>query len=320
MHKVVLTYLLMAGTVYGGIFKKKEKDSPMPDEQTLIGGEIAKPGDYPEVVYILSEGSRCTATIVGPRTILTAAHCVRDSGSIEDVATFVHDQEVFQATCSHHPQYTDSYSYDFALCKTNSEMKVKYASIDTQAPAIGDHVTLMGYGCTNPRDQDGEGGGNGGNDGKLRYGDAKVTLLPGNGVGGGQYFYTTGSVALCFGDSGGPSMREIKDPKKDQHLVNGVNSRGNIRSRSLLSSTYLPGFQNWAKAWAMNKRVSICGINRTCTHSQPPRPECKRERDRVKRYSSALDRWRDKLEQCEANGGASTTEWDIIITDEDLAL
>jgi hypothetical protein len=322
MQRLGLIFILLSNVAYGGVMSKLKGKGTRPpllaDEQTLIGGKIAPKDHYPEVIYIVSSGARCTATVVGPRTILTAAHCVRDGGSIEEKAMFVHDQEVFDAQCTHHPKYDqEGYSYDFALCKTNSEVRVKYASIDTQPPALGEAVTLMGYGCVNPRNQDGSGGGNGGNDGKLRYGNAKVVVLPGGGIGGGQYFHTTGSVALCFGDSGGPSMRKMSNPAAESHMVNGVNSRGNIRSRSLLSSTFLPGFQNWAKAWADNNRVSICGINRTCVSSQPPKPECKRERKRVRRYSSALDKWKGKLEQCE-NADAASAEWDLIITDEEL--
>ena len=267
------------------------------ESPTLIGGRIADAGDFPEVIYISSGSSRCSATIIGKRTILTASHCVRNNGSIHPVE-FVVNQQVFSAVCEHHPDYENLYSYDFALCKTNQNMDVKPASIGKHSPEIGQEVTLSGYGCIHPRRPDGS-QRRGGNDGRLRWGLAKVTRLPGNGIAGGQYFYTNDDTALCFGDSGGPAMLSISNPKKDNHIVIGVNSRGNIIDRSLLSSTFLNGFQNWAYEYANENDVEICGINSDCKLKPEPKPECKRENKKVNHYKRKLEKWNRRLEKCE---------------------
>lgn len=296
-------------------------DIALAKEQVLIGGIEAKPGDFPEVVYISSGRSRCSATIVGPNVILTAAHCTQDGGTIRPAskkkkapmyAEFMLNQQVFQAVCHHHPDYKSKYSYDFALCKTRERMDVKYAFIAEKAPTIGENINLLGFGCVNPRDNQG-GGGNGGNDGKLRYGTAKVTQVDNgtNGTGGGQYFFTIDSTALCFGDSGGPSMELIKDPKNERHFVNGVNSRGDIRRRSLLSSTFMMGFQAWAKAWALTYKTKICGIHENCSvidepdpdpkpdpKPDPDRDKCIEERYKVWKYNKLLNEWEKKLDHC----------------------
>lgn len=269
---------------------------------TLIGGDEAKPGDFPEVLYITSGRSRCSATLISENVILTAAHCISDGGDIAPAAEFVVNQQVFQANCTHHPMYESEYSYDFALCKTTSPVKVKPASIGTTGPQIDKNVVLMGYGCVNPRD--GQGGGGNGWDGKLRWGKAKVTKLPSpNGVGGGQYYYTNDNSALCFGDSGGPSMVDMENPKQENHIVIGVNSRGNIMNLSLLSSTYLDGFRKWAAEYADENQVAICGINKDCIKEKPepePKPKCKRQQRKVKYYKRKLEKWENRLEQCQA--------------------
>lgn len=272
----------------------------------LIGGRVAKPGELPEVVYISSGRSRCSATLVGSRTVLTAAHCIMDQGEIFP-AEFVVTQQAFKAKCTHHPEYADKYSFDFAFCKTREPIEgVKFASIASKPVVVGQTISLMGYGATNPRQPDGS-GGNGGNDGKLRIGDVNVTQVDDGerGVGGGQYFYTLGTVALGFGDSGGPAMLQLKNPKENQHVVIGVNSRGNIVDRSLLSATYLSGFQSWAKDYARVNEVEICGINKDCNGKpKPPRPrpnECIQEKYKVWYYSKKLDKWTKRLEQCDSD-------------------
>lgn len=267
-------------------------------DPTLIGGQIAKRGHYPEVVYISAGRSRCSATIVGERTLLTAAHCIKDGGEVWP-AEFVVDQEVFKAKCDHHPDYDNDYTYDYALCKISKDLKPKkYGIIAKAGPEMNEKVLLMGYGCTDPRNENGEGGGTGGNDGKLRYGAAEVTMLP---YDSNAHFHTVGESALCFGDSGGPAMEYMKNPEDSEHYVLGVNSMGDIRVRSLISSTYLDGFRSWAKAWAVAEKTEICGINADCRAKNPPQFPglCLRSKFKVKWYTWKLEKWQKRLDKCE---------------------
>lgn len=261
------------------------------NEQTLIGGKLAKPGEFEDVLYISSGRSRCSAAAVSKNVILTAAHCIEDGRDIFPAAQFMMNQTVFRATCTHHPLYKDKYSYDFALCKTDQEIDVMPATIARDPVELGEQIVLMGFGCTNPRRPDGSGGN--GADGRLRWGYSPVIQLPKDSPAGGfQYFYTKSGSSLCFGDSGGPAMRYMEDPKSSFHEIVGCNSRGNIVDLSLLSSTFLPGFQNWALAWATANEVEICGINKLCGGSVP---ECPREKEKI-------EKWKDRLRQCQESG------------------
>jgi hypothetical protein len=221
-------------------------------EPTLIGGRPALKGEYPEIVYIRSGNSRCSATIVGPEVILTAAHCVPDEGSIGPVAEivdFVIDQVAYSAKCKQAPLYRDKIEdHDMALCKVDKELDVKPATVSKKGPKIADRVILTGYGCIRP-------GGGEGNDGILRVGYSKVTKLP---QGSNHWFYTQSESALCYGDSGGPSLLALKDPK--QHFLIGVNSRGNIKDLSLLTALYTQESIEFLKDFAEEQDVSICGI------------------------------------------------------------
>ena len=265
-------------------------------DTSLIGGRDALPGEYPEVVYISSGTSRCSATIIGPRTILTAAHCISNGGEIRP-ASFVINQTVYKAKCQHHPLYNSRYSYDFALCKVDKKLDVAYASISSTGPAKSKLVTLMGYGCTQ------EGGTGGGNDGTLRVGNARVIKVPdGKGSNDGQYYYTSDKSSLCPGDSGGPSMLLIKDAKTEHHYVSGVNSRGNFKDRSLLSSVFLPGFQDYARRFEREQGVEICGLSKDCDDgkddSDKNDPLCEAELANLYQLHALAEGHLSKLKSC----------------------
>ena len=44
----------------------------------VIGGNTTKPNEYPWAVYVSSPISNCGGSVIGPLSILTAAHCVRN--------------------------------------------------------------------------------------------------------------------------------------------------------------------------------------------------------------------------------------------------
>lgn len=262
---------------------------------TLIGGREAAPGDFPEVIYISAGSSRCSATVIGPKVILTAAHCVANGGVIQPV-DFQVGTQVYQATCQHHPQYRSA-SVDMALCKVSAPVDVKYAVVADRGPAVGEQVTLSGYGCIRA-------GGTGGNDGKLRYGEAPVTALPGPSY---PWFDTRGSSALCFGDSGGPAFVKMASPRGVVHKVLGVNSRGDIRELSMLTALWTVPARDFFRSFAASEQVDICGINKECGSSDPvppvpPKPGCAAEARKLSYYKGKVVKWQRLYDQCQASG------------------
>lgn len=246
----------------------------------LIGGESADPKDYPASVYAAMGNSRCTATVVGPQVLLIAAHCVGNGAT----AAFSVAGKSYSSTCTHHSDYRVDPTADYALCKITSKVTdVPYEVINTDASLIkvGAEITLTGYGCTQP-------GGGGGNDGTYRTGKAKaISVHEGN-----QDIVTKGGAALCFGDSGGPAFYPTGNKTRVQI---SVNSRGDIRTTSYLSSLTGGKFKPFLADFIAKNTVKICGVdgfNEGCRGATPtppgPSPLPEHCADSLKVFTSCL--------------------------------
>lgn len=226
------------------------------NSRTLIKG--APTDDYPQVVRINTEGAGCTASIVGPNTILTAAHC----GNTGAVAKFKIGNVNHTAVLTRHPSYPQQ-DIDLAVGKINTEVKADFFSIAPLGSAKTNlEVRLLGYGCTEP-------GGKGGNDGVLRTALSSV-------IGFKNYDLVVkdkNGAALCFGDSGGPVMVSQAGLDKVQLAVN---SKGNILDTSWVTRLDIKETRDFLAA---QKDLKICGINMECLEPgeepTPPAPECK---------------------------------------------
>lgn len=238
--------------------------NPLPDVGfNLIGGQPALKGEFPATVYASSGGGRCTANVIGPQAVVIAAHCVGDGKQVG----FVIEGVNYSSICKHAPDYNRNETADWALCKVTKVVEgIKYESLNTDEALLktGQKITLTGYGCVQP-------GGGGGNDGTLRVGEAPIIKMP---SGTNYDIVTQGEVALCFGDSGGPAY--WYDAERKVRYQVSINSRGDIRKTSYLSSTANGAFKAFADSWMSQNAVEVCGLSagaKNCRNEVKPEPE-----------------------------------------------
>ena len=240
----------------------------------LIGGSVQDPKTWPASFTTRQGNSRCTGTMIGPRTLQLAAHCVGNGRT----ASITSEGKTYPATCTHSPKYKTDATADYALCLLKEELGLPHYERILQEPLVkvGEKLILAGMGCTIA-------GGTGGNDGNFRVGESPIIRLP-------KYnndIVTKGGAALCFGDSGGSVF--WKDPD-GLLLVTGVNSRGDIATTSYLSATFTSDAKEFYGSWAKQNSASICGVDpeaKNCRGSeqsppQKPLPEsCQQSLDKI---------------------------------------
>jgi hypothetical protein len=229
---------------------------PTGAQPSLRGARLANPKDWPASFYSIHPGGSCTSTLVGPRAVITAAHCAPNGATIAITLA----QRTYRGTCTQSPPYStgSGESADWSVCLMEADVSMgPYETInkDSTRIALGTSLLLTGFGCTQDN-------GTGGNDGNYRVGEASVSGLP---AGTSNYITTSGEVALCFGDSGGGAFLFL-DPGKTRRVQVSVNSRvntlasGALGPQSSLASLSTESAQTFIKGWAKNNGAGVCGV------------------------------------------------------------
>lgn len=196
----------------------------------IVGGGPVEPGAYPAVVAITVPGGLCTGTLVSERVVLTAAHCVNGSLPPELLEVRLGDDVNLPGAPAYavarygaHPDYCgnddppckeDVWDYGYVVL---AEPVVGVAPIRPvtrqeewdEAMAIGDPITLVGYGF----------------DEKMLLGikrEVEVEIVARSSSG--REFRAGGmGKDSCNGDSGGPVLVTLAS---GETLLAGVTSRG----------------------------------------------------------------------------------------------
>jgi len=246
-------------------------------QASIIGGEVAAIADFPSLAYIAAstgknEGFACTGTVIAPRLILTAAHCVED---LDVGGPFTAAADYAVATGQANPRQTprdqilrvsETHVFPgFDPGNTHGDAALLVLSRPTAAPAIplasaadsalyagGAEVLQAGWGLTRP---------NGSGSEVLR--STSTVVLDGSSCKRrARAFNPSYASSLqmcttdppdhdsggCFGDSGGPALAH----RADGSLVEiGITSTGGPGCSTKLPNifTRTDTISTWAAEW-----------------------------------------------------------------------
>jgi cysteine-rich repeat protein len=165
----------------------------------------------------------CSATLIGCRTVLTAAHCVQGSPSPSNYAVFLQHAGIFSvASVTIHPNFSFPVA-DLAVLRLSSDVTgIAPTPINTlQQPALDTPGTIAGFGRS---------GGSNDDYGIKRYGDVTTASCP-SGVSNStsvcwRFSSPQGPAGsnsnTCNADSGGPLFMDFGSGE----VLAGVTSGG----------------------------------------------------------------------------------------------
>ncbi|MBI5544887.1 MAG: trypsin-like serine protease [Deltaproteobacteria bacterium] len=198
-----------------GAIRPGPLDAPIDELDTLdseiVNGKVDH--KHPSVGKLREAGRDiCTATLIGARTVLCAAHCITQRAS---AYSFVLGAKAYPAeSVIVHPGWdAEAAEYeglnDLSVVLLRSAPQVKPTPIATRAPRAGQNLTLVGFGVTGEEERD--------------YGTKRVTYNSIDRVGATKIYWApvNGIGTTCYGDSGGPAFVDMDGEEVQVGITSG---------------------------------------------------------------------------------------------------
>ncbi|RZS34040.1 trypsin [Herbihabitans rhizosphaerae] len=206
----------------------------------IIDGDLAKSG--PWAARQFNDGREaCSSTIIAPKWILTAQHCVDGAGEL----TFhIGNLDQTQGEKATGVKVHESPDADLALVELDHEVQATYSPLGNPGDAeVGETVQLYGWGatCTDKPEIECQSQ-------HLKVANTEVTAVDGSCQdyrGGKAVCVKRGDGIAAGGDSGGPMFAKNADGKDVQV---GVASTSDRQTRSTYGN--ITQYRDWVKSIA----------------------------------------------------------------------
>lgn len=200
------------------------------DPRGVVGGSLAPPGKWPDVVAVLAKTAACSGTLIAPDVVLTAGHCI-EPGPVEVVVDSVDYADRSQGVrvpvkwARAYPLWDRRYDIGVVMLEhpaPGAARKVAAACTARERLVAGAQLRVVGFGLAT-RDA---------SDRNTRLREATVPVIDASCTMDlacepsiaphGEFIAGGAGSDACFGDSGGPIFVD------DGHgpAVIGVVSRG----------------------------------------------------------------------------------------------
>lgn len=278
----IIFFVLMELSACGPQYKAEYESS----SQNIINGQLVAQGEHMETVIVdnQKEYMLCSGTLIAPRVVLTAAHCVVDtSGEELDPQNYIIDfgnvwdtndnVEVIEVRV--HPEYVRIVSGDHSSSKANDLALLRLAdaapanvqpvpalpkSLMITSDDVGVSLEFVGFGVDEIGDR--------GVKRKIHKEIAKVCTSSSGCLWNVSYWAAPNSICIinqpggvCSGDSGGPAFITLEN----QVYVAGVTSYGgDSECKTFGCSTKVDHFEDFIQEFLPADNGIGCSYNSEC--------------------------------------------------------
>jgi hypothetical protein len=189
----ILTVLSVA--VPGAPAQAARQDDPVTPR--IIGGEFVASAPWAAALYYDGYGFYCSGTIIAPRWVVTARHCITAG---YPMSVRVGNVRHASGTPARVQRVVNASRADIALLNLDRAVSTSYAPLATADPPVGARNDIYGWGTIEP-------GEDAPMSARLKRASVQVTsTTAGDAYGGRAIRSRVGSGGPGYGDSGGPQL------------------------------------------------------------------------------------------------------------------